>query len=86
MKADGKEWKRIAKVFGLEAQQDVLNRIALGSIPNIIKTSLNVSLKDAIHYLLPLRIETGRNPDNGNERVYDYSEVTICIDNLVSGI
>jgi hypothetical protein len=87
MRAEGKEWKQIAKVFGLKQQTDVLGRIAVGSIPGIENVMLqhNVSMDDAIRFLLPLRIETSRNPDNGNERVYDYSEVTACIDKLVSG-
>jgi hypothetical protein len=82
MKAEGKSLSDIATIFGLKHEEDVRNRIAVGNIPNIIKTGLDVSIKEAIHYLLPLRIETSRNPDNGNERVYDYSEVTACIDLL----
>jgi len=85
MRAEGRDWKQIAEVFGLKDEKDVLNRIALGSVPQISMTRHTVSLREAIHYLLPLRIETGRSPDDGNQRVYDYSEVTTCIDKLVSG-
>ena len=86
MRAEGKDWKEIAKIFGLESQAEVLHRIAVGLLPGIQNTVLahNVSLDDAIRYLLPLRIETGRNPENGNERLYDYSEVTECIEKLTS--
>ncbi len=84
MRAEGKDWRQIAEFFGLENERDVLTRTALGNVPNI-QICLNVSLREAIQYLLPLRIETGRNPDNGNERIYDYSEATGTIDKLVSG-
>jgi hypothetical protein len=83
-KAKGKEWKQIAEVFGLKSQEDVIRRVAIGNILNIDR-AVNVSFEDARDYLLPLRIEKGRNPDNGNERVYDYREVSACIDKLVSG-
>jgi hypothetical protein len=88
MRTEGKDWQQIAEVFGLKDHADVLNRIAVGNIPGIDKrnvvTGHNGSIKEAIHYLLPLRIEVSRNPDKGNERVYDYSEVTACIDKLTS--
>lgn len=87
MKSIIENWKRVAEVFGLKSQEEVNRRVALGSIPGLenIDTGLNVSIKEAEKYLLPLRIETGRNPDNRNERVYDYSEVTAAIDKHVSG-
>ncbi len=81
MKAQGKDWKYIAEVFGLKDQTEVLKRIALGNIPELenIGACPDVSLRDAEKYLLPLRIETGRNPDNGKERIYDYIEVQTAI-------
>jgi len=90
MKTQGRGWEEIAELFGLKSQDDVLQRIAIGNIPGIEKlqnvvTGHDVSVKEAAHYILPLRIETGRNPDNGNERLYDYSEVTTAIEKLVSG-
>jgi hypothetical protein len=48
------------------------------------ETRFTLTFRDAVHFLLPLRIEKGRNPDNGNERIYDYSEVTTCISKLIS--
>jgi len=87
MRAEGRDWKQIAEVFGLTSQAEVLHRVAIGSLPGIENVVLthNVSLDEAIRYLLPLRVETGRSPDDGNQRVYDYSEVTACIDKLMSG-
>lgn len=87
MRAEGRDWKQIAEVFGLKSQEDVERRTALGSIPGLqnIDPRVNLSMREARDYLLPLRVETGRNPDDGNQRVYDYSEVTACIDKLVSG-
>lgn len=84
MKAEGKEWKQIAEVFGLKSQDDVNRRIALGNIPNLqsIDIHVGISLLEAVQYLLPLRIETGRSDTDGRERIYDYSEVTACIDLL----
>lgn len=87
MRSEGKSLSDIATIFGLKSEEDVTRRVALGNIPGLEKLDLqiNVSLLEAKDYLLPLRIEVSRNPDNGNERVYDYSEVTICIDKLVKG-
>lgn len=82
MKSIIENWKQVAEVLGLKSQEEVNRRVALGNIPGLenIDTGLNVSIKEDEKYLLPLRIETGRNPDNRNERVYDYSEVTAAID------
>lgn len=87
MGAEGRDWKQIAEVFGLENERDVPARTALGNVPNLerLHPRVNVSFREARDYILPLRVETGRNPDDGNQRVYDYTEVTACIDRLVSG-
>ncbi|MBV6342314.1 hypothetical protein [Candidatus Magnetobacterium casense] len=87
MRAEGRDWKEIAEIFGLKQEKDVLARIALGNLPGIENSMLQhtVSMDLATHYLLPLRVETGRDPQNGNQRVYDYSEVTACIEKLGRG-
>jgi len=87
MKEGGKTLAQIAEIFGLESEKDVFARIAIGNLPGIenIHPRVNVSFRDARDFLLPLRVETGRNPENGNERIYDYSEVAACIDLLVTG-
>jgi hypothetical protein len=87
MQIDGKDKKEIGNIFGIEGEREIKRYIALGNIPTLMKlegvTRDTLSLRDAIHYLLPLRIETGR--EESGAPIWDYSEVTACIDKVVSG-
>lgn len=90
MRLDGKSLKDIGVIFGLKDEKDITRRVALGEmfIAVDIKNSdsgVTVSFGDAIDYLLPLRLELGRDPENGNRRLYDYTEVFPCIILLSSG-
>jgi len=87
MRTEGKRLAEIAKVFGLKSEDDVKHRVAVGKIPDLGNGDLQVivSFLAVRDYILPLRIEIGRNPEDGNERLYDYSEVSRCIELLISG-
>lgn len=86
MKEDGKSRTELAKLFGYS--EDHIGHItAIGEIPGIEKVAgaapaTQVALRDIEKYVLPLSIQTARQ---GNVPVWDYSEVTTCIEKLATG-
>jgi hypothetical protein len=86
MKTEGKDKKEIGAIFGIEGETSIKYRVSLGRIPTIMKLGgqsvAHLSFKEAIDYLLPLRIEKSR--EESGAPIWDYSEVTACIGKLVS--
>ena len=93
MKAEGKSLKELAILFGYTIEKGgsctaITNQVALGkalaSCPQTGKYHervRDIPLRDAIRYLIPLRIESL----DGERNSYDYTEVHLCIDKLISG-
>jgi hypothetical protein len=85
MKVDGRDEKEIGKILGITGDREIKRYVSLGKIPNLMKlegvTGDTLTFKDAVHYLLPLRIEKGR--EESGAPIWDYCEVTACINKLV---
>jgi hypothetical protein len=97
MREDGKTAKELAGLFGY-TEKHLRDAAALGFLPGLSKLSgtdnpsqdddSTISMLDARQFLLPLRawpVDVPKNDKNLDYSLYDYTEVTACIDKLVSG-
>jgi hypothetical protein len=95
MRDHGKTAEQLATLFGYK-EVSIRHYAAVGFIPGLSKLSGGngyhqegmISLKEAINYLLPMcawPVDIPKNDKALDYSLYDYTEVTACIDKLVSG-
>lgn len=92
MKTDGISTSELAALFGY-SETHMKTLTAIGNIPGL-KSLAPAGAKDSgaeftvrlvRDFILPLRIKSGQEQAQGNVPIWDYSEVSLCIDRLVSG-
>ncbi len=84
-----KRIERMIQVGRIPNLQDLGPNLRAPGGPKVIDLGVTIepliTLKEAINFLLPLRLQTGRESRPGNVPLWDYSEVQACIAALVSG-